>query len=74
MITDHMNGTALRSDHGVAKKAGRGVGWTVKAFHGHPFNSIRHGARTDEMTNYKFVATKREARRTLAALAALAAE
>lgn len=59
-----MNGTCLLNEVGVAKKTG--FGWKVNITNGtKPFTSVRHGAKPGEMTNVKFVDSKKEAREIL---------
>lgn len=59
-----MNGTCILNEAGVAKKTS--FGWKINITNGtKPFTSVRHRATPGEMTNIKFVETKREAREIL---------
>ena len=68
-IKEMMNGTALLlPEIGIAKKAGKGIGWTVHSLIGNVYPSKRFGARHGEMTSIKSVPNKNAAKNALTEL------
>lgn len=65
-IKEMMNGTALLlPEIGIAKKAGKGIGWTVHSLIGNVYPSKRFGVHPGEMSSIKCVSNKNAARNAL---------